>query len=1182
MSSSLAPHPPAEVDLAPEDAFDRLTRLAVRATGAPISLISFLGEDWHFFKSCVGLAEPWASARQLPPAYSYCMHTLRLGEALVIDDIARHPLREQQPTLLESGVVAYVGVPLCEEGGEIVGTFCIADTAPRVWSDDDVRTVVDLAAVAATELRLRQEADALRRAASALRLRDRAIASANDGILIADALVEDFPVVYTNPAFERITGYTRAEILGRNCRFLQGPETDPEAVARMNAALHAREPCVVEILNYRKDGTPFWVEVSITPVRDERGKVTHFVGVQQDVTERHRAEEALRRREVFFRAIFENSGDVADLIDAEGVVRYVTPSVERFLGYRPDEMVGRNGLEFVHPAQREEVMGLMAEIAHTPGPGPVVDLQMVHRDGSVRIFEAQATNLLHDPAVNGIVVNSRDVTDRRRAAAQVRETEERFRLLVETVEDYAIVLLDPDGRVASWNAGAARIGGYAAEEVLGHPVSLFYPREDQARGIPDGLLREALTTGRARREGWRVRGDGSRFWAETALAVLRDDAGRLRFYAEVTRDLTERRRAEDELREGEALVRSVLEGVPDPIFLKDAEGRYLLINSPGAALVGRHPDEVVGRLDSDLFPPATAAAIRAEDHAVMESRQSRTFENTVELPGGRTTFLTHRAPRFDAHGNVVGMLGISRDITDRRVAEEELRQQKEILQTVLDSIPLMIGFFDAQARFYYVNRYWEDALGWRVDEAGGRDVLADLALDPRDRAAMAEFLLRGPDGWHDATVRVAGGGVAETSWAAVRLADGTHIAIGQDVTDRKRAQAALRDREEQLRQAQKMEAVGRLAGGVAHDFNNLLMVVGGHAQFLLRRAAEDDPGRWSLEEIRKATERAASLTQQLLAFSRRQVLKPHVLDLNSVVQGVGRMLERLVGENVELVTRLGPALDPVLADATQMEQVMMNLALNARDAMPEGGVLVVETANAHLTEEDARLHSYVAPGPYVRLTVTDSGHGMDEDTLRRAFEPFFTTKPSGKGTGLGLATVYGIVKQSGGYVWASSTPGAATTFSVYLPRAVAEAAPPAPAPAPPPERERPHSGTVLLVEDAVPVRTLASRVLSDAGYTVLEAGSGAEALEVAAHAGPIDLLLTDVVMPGMDGTELARRLRAQRPHVPVVFMSGYTGEEVDRRLAIEESAFFLQKPVPPDELLRGVREALEAARGGAA
>ncbi|MBV9110910.1 MAG: response regulator, partial [Gemmatimonadetes bacterium] len=373
--------------------------------------------------------------------------------------------------------------------------------------------------------------------------------------------------------------------------------------------------------------------------------------------------------------------------------------------------------------------------------------------------------------------------------------------------------------------------------------------------------------------------------------------------------------------------------------------------------------------------------------------------------------------------------------------------------------------------------------------------------------------------------------------------------------------------------------IGRLAGGVAHDFNNLLMVVGGHARLLLRRAGEDDdPARWSLEEIRRATERAASLTQQLLAFSRRQVLNPQVLDPCTVVRDACRMLERLVGENVEIVTRLAPETGRVRADATQMEQVLMNLAVNARDAMPDGGVLVVETANAVLGPEHVRQYPYVVPGPHVRIAVTDTGHGMDAETLERAFEPFFTTKPSGKGTGLGLSTVYGIVKQSGGYVWADSKPGAATTFSVYLPRVDAE--PPAPAAAPPaPERAPRGSGTVLLVEDEAAVRNLAARVLSAAGYTVLAAASGAEALEQARRAGNVDLVLTDVVMPGMDGTELARRLRAARPGIAVVYMSGYTGDDLERRATLEAGAPFLQKPVPPDALVRGVREALEAARG---
>jgi PAS domain S-box-containing protein len=411
--------------------------------------------------------------------------------------------------------------------------------------------------------------------------------------------------------------------------------------------------------------------------------------------------------------------------------------------------------------------------------------------------------------------------------------------------------------------------------------------------------------------------------------------------------------------------------------------------------------------------------------------------------------------------------------------------------------------------------------------------------------------------------------VAEFS-ATAQLRDGRLrgiLGIGRDVTER----LGL---EQQLRQAQKMEAVGRLAGGVAHDFNNILTAITGHAELLLEDLGHHDPRRVDVDEIRRSAERAAGLTRQLLAFSRQQVLQPKVVDLNALVLDMDKLLRRLIGEDVELATVLDPALGPVTADPGQLEQVIVNLAVNARDAMPQGGKLTLETRNIDLDESYTLEHSLVKPGPYVQLTVSDSGIGMDEETQAHAFEPFFTTKPRGQGTGLGLAMVYGTVKQSGGFIWVYSEPGHGATFKIYLPRVdapVESTAPPAPV-------ERPPRGseTVLLAEDEPAVRAIAQQALERQGYTVLAAPSGADALALAAqHGATIHLLLTDVVMPGMSGRDLADRLTAQRPGIRVLYISGYTDNAIVRHGMLEPGLAYLQKPFRPDALVRKVREVLD-------
>ena len=392
--------------------------------------------------------------------------------------------------------------------------------------------------------------------------------------------------------------------------------------------------------------------------------------------------------------------------------------------------------------------------------------------------------------------------------------------------------------------------------------------------------------------------------------------------------------------------------------------------------------------------------------------------------------------------------------------------------------------------------------------------------------------------------------------------------------ERKRAEEALRQSEEQLRQSQKMEAIGRLAGGIAHDFNNLLMIILGYSELLLNELKQDHKMRGQVEETQKAAQRAVSLVRQLLAFSRKQVLDPQVLDLNDVVGNLEKMLRRLIGEDIELITRMDPSLGRVKADPGQLEQVIMNLAINARDAMPQGGKITIETSNVEPAEAAARQLAPAQPGPHVKLVVRDTGCGMDAETQAHIFEPFFTTKEEGKGTGLGLSTVYGIIKQSGGGIHVQSAPERGATFTVYLPRIdeVTSAAAVHKAP------DRPAQGveTVLLVEDEQGVRTLVRDGLLRYGYTVLEAQNGVEAFLISnQHQGPIHLLVTDVVMPGMNGREVAHQLMALRPDMKVLYISGYIDDAGLRSGADRARTSFLQKPFTPEALARKVRDVLD-------
>ncbi|MCK6624105.1 MAG: response regulator [Anaerolineae bacterium] len=514
---------------------------------------------------------------------------------------------------------------------------------------------------------------------------------------------------------------------------------------------------------------------------------------------------------------------------------------------------------------------------------------------------------------------------------------------------------------------------------------------------------------------------------------------------------------------------------------------------------------------------------------------------------------------------------------ERQRAEEELRK---LSQAVAQSAN-MIVITDIQGRIEYANPRFTETTGYTLDEALGQttQILKSGHTPPEVYQQLWATITAGKE-WRGEFYNKKKNG--ELYWESasispIKNADGviTHfLAVKEDITERKRAEETRAKLEDQLRHAQKMESIGRLAGGVAHDFNNMLTVIQGYCALMQDQIPAGDPLLADLNQIRRASERASTLTRQLLAFSRQQVLAPTVLDLNELVANLQKMLGRLIGEDITLSTILQPGLWSIIADPGQMEQVIMNLVVNARDAMPTGGQIILETDNVYIDASYAQTNLEVPIGPCVLLVITDTGHGMDKPTLARIFEPFFTTKEQGKGTGLGLATVYGIVKQSGGHITVYSEPGQGTTFKIYLPATESPATPLTPPPTQPAARA--GTETILLVEDDEMVRHLVQRELQAEGYTVMEASSGDKALAlVKQHEGEIDLLLTDVVMPYMSGRELAEQLKELYPQIKVLFISGYTSDSVVRRGLLTAEIEFLPKPFSLGKLASKIREVLE-------
>ena len=623
-----------------------------------------------------------------------------------------------------------------------------------------------------------------------------------------------------------------------------------------------------------------------------------------------------------------------------------------------------------------------------------------------------------------------------------------------------------------------------------------------------------------------------------------------------------------------ALLQGITEGTTDAVFVKDLQGRYLMMNSAGAAFLGKTVEEVLGKNDTELFTPEIGRDIMERDRSVVQSGLTQTYEEDGTAAGVTRTYLATKGPYRDSSGQVIGLLGICRDISDRKRAEEEIRQSQQKLSIHFEHTPLAVVEWDLEHRVTAWNPSAERIFGYTRQEAISQH--ASFIVPPEFRQhvdGIGQNLLNQTGGARSTNDNITkNGDRISCEWYNTPLVDDSGRVLGvaslvQDVTER----VAL---EQQLRQSQKMEAVGRLAGGVAHDFNNLLTVILGYSQIV----AEGVPaGRLAdgVAQIKSAAERASGITRQLLAFSRKQVLSPRIINLNDIMMNLDSLLRRLIGEDIEVLTVPDNKLGSVRADPGQIEQVIMNLALNARDAMPHGGKLTLETANTDLDESYARTHQPAAPGRYVMLAVSDTGHGMTPEMQARIFEPFFTTKEVGKGTGLGLSMVYGIVKQSGGYIWLYSEPDRGTTFKIYLPRVdqPAEAAS---------TENRPQgilrgTETILLVEDDPQLRQLSSSVLAHCGYRMLVAGSPEEGLAICKeNHRDIRLLITDVVMPQMNGRQLAEQIVQNAPNVRVLYISGYTSNAIVHYGVLDPGLWFLPKPFTLSALVAKVREVLDS------
>jgi PAS domain S-box-containing protein len=648
-----------------------------------------------------------------------------------------------------------------------------------------------------------------------------------------------------------------------------------------------------------------------------------------------------------------------------------------------------------------------------------------------------------------------------------------------------------------------------------------------------------------------------------------------RLYADLERENLERRAAERAVSESKGILQSIADNAPVVVFVKDLEGRYLLSNRQHRRVSPGHRGAVLGKTDLELFPKEMAERFRLSDREALEASEPVICQELGKQDDGLHTYISTKFPLRDEAGVPYAVGCVATDITETIRASEALRQSEERFRLLVDGLNDCALFMaDAQGRVATWNAGTQRLFGHSEAEIVGQPAAGFFAAGDVSRGELARAFRKASDlgsfeldGWR---VRQDGSrffaNVAITTLRDERGELRGYSVLVRDLSQRVKL-------EEQVRQAQKMEAVGRLAGGVAHDFNNLLAVIYAVVAHGLRSLDAASPVRGNFEQIQEAAGRAGELTKQLLAFARKQRVKPRVFDLNELALSTDKLVRRVLGDHIELVTLPSPDLGSVIADPGQIEQVILNLVVNARDAMPQGGTLTLETSNVELTEVDALSHPGVIPGPFAMLALSDTGTGIPDDVLEHIFEPFFTTKEPGVGTGLGLATSYGIINQAGGHLWVESEQGRGTTFKVFLPRAATEGASLQPATV----VVRPSRGeTILLVEDHAMLRSLTTQLLVSLGYKVLAAGSGDEALRLAvAHQERIDLLLTDVMMPNMGGHELAGRMVAAHPGLRVLFVSGYSESDAGRQGASDQLRSFLAKPFTLDDLAIRLRELLD-------
>jgi len=1077
-------------------------------------------------------------------------------------------LKERFPLdmdFIELGVEGYAGYPLTDARGAPTGLISVVSRRP-ITEPELIESVLKIFAARAMVELERRRADA---ALQASEEQYRAIFNASeDALVLWDSNLRRVDV---NLAYERLYGWKREEVIGRGYESLGVPTRFSEPRLDLVRRSLAGEACHVELESMRKNGERFQADIRTIPFmhRAER----HVLTIARDITERREREQALRASEEQYRAIFNASFDSMIIRTLEGEIVDANPALESMYGYARKELIGRTFGPIIPEKLAGPYRAYLAEVA--AGKPVRTETRLPRKDGTHVHIEVLGSLVTYNGKPHVLSV-ARDITERREREQALRASEEQYRAIFNATTD-GLVLRDAELRLVDVNPALLSMTGFTREEVLGDERVLFSPPElhDRVRNA----YRRALGGERVVYESEAIRRDGSRFDVEMRYLPIQYQ-GRPHVLA-VARDITERKRADAALRSSEEQYRAIFNASEDALVLWDSRLRRVDINPAYERLYGWTRDEVVGRGYEALDLPADYAGPRLE--LVRRTLAGETCR--VELES-----LRRNGERFQAdirtipvvHRGEPHVLAIVRDITERRRREEALRVSEEQYRAVFDASLDALVLRDEAFRIVDVNPSYEKMSGYTRAEVEGADHV--VANPPEIDAAVKALHRRALDGepvrMEAQMIRRDGRPIdIELSGVRTMYQGRPHVLYaGREISARKQAEARHRELEAQLRQAQKMEAIGHLTGGIAHDFNNILTGIMGYLTLAGEREAASSDAKLArhLQQAQHGATRAKELIQQMLAFSRAQKGKPRAVSLAPLAEEAVKLLGSSLPATVELRTALEQDLPAVMIDPVQVEQILLNLCINARDAMDGAGKITVgvRLAAQGATPRCASCHKPAA-GRYVELAVADSGPGIPPEVLERMFEPFFSTKEVGRGSGMGLAMVHGIVHEHGGHVVVETAPGKGATFRVLLPALEGEAEPAAPQGA----RARPlrHAlaGRVLLVDDEQMVGEFMAELLGGWGLEVIVRRDPVEAEHwLAEDPARVDLVLTDQTMPKMTGLELARRAAALRAALPVILYSGYAENIGAEQLARSGVRALLRKPVEPEPLYAALAEAL--------